>query len=43
VFVNAMTTVSVLIFLHSPDTKPQSVAVVQTDQAGQASALRQWR
>jgi iron(III) transport system permease protein len=37
-FVNAMTTVSALIFLYGPDTKPASVAVVHMDEAGQASA-----
>lgn len=37
-FVNAMTTVSAVIFLYGPDTKPASVAVVQMDEAGQASA-----
>jgi iron(III) transport system permease protein len=38
VFVNAMTTVSAVIFLYGPDTKPASVAVVSMDEAGQASA-----
>jgi iron(III) transport system permease protein len=38
VFVNAMTTVSAVIFLYGPDTKPASVAVVHMDEAGQASA-----
>ena len=37
-FVNAMTTVSAVIFLYGPDTKPASVAVVQMDEAGQSSA-----
>jgi iron(III) transport system permease protein len=37
-FVNAMTTVSAVIFLYGPDTKPASVAVVHMDEAGQASA-----
>lgn len=37
-FVNAMTTVSAVIFLYGPDTKPASIAVVQMDEAGQASA-----
>jgi iron(III) transport system permease protein len=37
-FVNTMTTVSAVIFLYGPDTKPASVAVVQMDEAGQASA-----
>jgi iron(III) transport system permease protein len=38
VFVNAMTTVSAVIFLYGPDTKPASVAVIHMDEAGQASA-----
>jgi iron(III) transport system permease protein len=38
VFVNAMTTVSAVIFLYGPQTKPASVAVVHMDEAGQASA-----
>jgi iron(III) transport system permease protein len=37
-FVNAMTTVSAVIFLYGPDTKPASVAVVHIDEAGQISA-----
>ena len=37
-FVSAMTTVSAVIFLYGPDTKPASVAVVHMDEAGQASA-----
>jgi iron(III) transport system permease protein len=37
-FVNAMTTLSAVIFLYGPDTKPASVAVVHMDEAGQASA-----
>ncbi|WP_337875214.1 putative 2-aminoethylphosphonate ABC transporter permease subunit [Elioraea sp.] len=36
-FVNAMTTVSAVVFLYSPDTMPASVAVVQMDEAGFAS------
>lgn len=38
VFVNAMTTVSALIFLYGPGTKTASVAVVHMDEAGQQSA-----
>ncbi|WP_149535461.1 putative 2-aminoethylphosphonate ABC transporter permease subunit [Siccirubricoccus phaeus] len=38
IFVNAMTTVSAVIFLYGPDTRPASVAVVHMDEAGQASA-----
>jgi iron(III) transport system permease protein len=37
-FVNAMTTVSAVIFLYGPDTKPASIAVVHMDEAGQSSA-----
>jgi iron(III) transport system permease protein len=37
-FVNAMTTVSAVIFLYGPDTKPASVSMVHMDEAGQASA-----
>ena len=37
-FVNAMTTVSAVIFLYGPDTKPASVAVVHMEEAGQVSA-----
>ena len=37
-FVNAMTTVSAVIFLYGSDTKPASVAMVHMDEAGQASA-----
>ncbi|MFN7308437.1 MAG: hypothetical protein ACK5TQ_17940 [Acetobacteraceae bacterium] len=33
-----MTTVSAVIFLYGPDTKPASVSVVHMDEAGQASA-----
>jgi iron(III) transport system permease protein len=37
-FVSAMTTVSAVVFLYTPDTKPAAVALVQMDEAGQASA-----
>ena len=37
-FVSAMTTVSALIFLYGPDTKPAAIAVVHMDEAGQVSA-----
>ena len=37
-FVSAMTTVSAVIFLYGPDTKPASIAVVHMDEAGQVSA-----
>jgi len=34
-FVNAMTTVSAVVFLYSPETKPASVAVLNMDDAGE--------
>jgi len=37
-FVNAMTTVSAVIFLYNADTKPASVAVVNMSDAGQTAA-----
>lgn len=37
-FVNGMATVSAVIFLYGPDTKPASVAVVHMEEAGQISA-----
>jgi iron(III) transport system permease protein len=37
-FVNAMTTVSAVVFLYGPGSKPASVAVVQMDEAGQVAA-----
>lgn len=36
-FVNAMTTVSAVVFLYSPDTKPASVAVLNMDDAGEVA------
>jgi iron(III) transport system permease protein len=33
-FVNALTTVSAVIFLYAPSTKPASVAIVHMDEAG---------
>lgn len=38
IFVNAMTTVSAVVFLYGPGSKPASVAVVQMDEAGQVVA-----
>jgi iron(III) transport system permease protein len=38
IFVNAMTTVSAVVFLYGPGSKPASVAVVQMDEAGQMAA-----
>jgi len=37
IFVNAMTTVSAVVFLWGPDTRPASFAVIQMDEAGQTS------
>ncbi|MCW2783268.1 MAG: polyamine transporter, partial [Marmoricola sp.] len=37
-FVNAMTTVSAVVFLYGSGSKPASVAVVQMDEAGQVAA-----
>ena len=37
-FVNAMTTVSSVIFLYSPDTKLASVAAINIEEAGQTAA-----
>ena len=36
-FVNAMTTVSAVVFLYAPDTKPASVAVLNMDDAGETA------
>ncbi|WP_238474942.1 putative 2-aminoethylphosphonate ABC transporter permease subunit [Azospirillum cavernae] len=36
-FVNAMTTVSAVVFLYSPDTKPAAVAVLHMDDAGETA------
>lgn len=41
-FINALTTISAVIFIYSPDTVPASVAILQmfdSGQTGQASAL----
>jgi iron(III) transport system permease protein len=37
-FVNAMTTVSAVVFLYSPDTKPASVAILNMDESGTVAA-----
>lgn len=34
-FINAMTTVSALVFLYSPETMPASVAILNLDEAGE--------
>jgi iron(III) transport system permease protein len=37
-FVNAMTTISAVVFLYSPDTKPASIAILNLDEAGELGA-----
>jgi iron(III) transport system permease protein len=37
-FVNAMTTISAVVFLYSPDTKVASIAILNLDEAGEAGA-----
>jgi iron(III) transport system permease protein len=37
-FVNAMTTVSAVVFLYSPDTKVASIAILNLDEAGEIGA-----
>jgi iron(III) transport system permease protein len=37
-FINAMTTISAVVFLYSPDTKVASVAILNLDEAGDAGA-----
>ncbi len=37
-FVTAMTTVSAVVFLYSPDTKPASVAILNMDESGTVAA-----
>jgi iron(III) transport system permease protein len=37
-FVNAMTTVSAVVFLYTPDTKPASVAILNMDDSGAVAA-----
>ena len=34
-FINAMTTVSALVFLYSPETLPASVSILNLDEAGE--------
>ena len=41
-FVNAMTTVSAVIFLYSPDTTLASIAVLNMDDAGTSPRPRRW-
>lgn len=37
-FINAMTTISAVVFLYSPDTKLASVAILNLDEAGETGA-----
>jgi iron(III) transport system permease protein len=37
-FVNAMTTVSAVVFLYSPETKVASIAILNLDEAGDTGA-----
>jgi iron(III) transport system permease protein len=37
-FVNAMTTISALVFLYSPETKVASIAILNLDEAGETGA-----
>jgi iron(III) transport system permease protein len=37
-FVNAMTTVSAVVFLYSPETKVASIAILNLDEAGETGA-----
>ncbi len=37
-FVNAMTTISAVVFLYSPDTKTAAIAILRLDEAGEAGA-----
>jgi len=37
-FINAMTTISAVVFLYSPDTKLASVAILNLDEAGESGA-----
>ena len=37
-FINAMTTISAVVFLYSPDTKVASIAILNLDEAGETGA-----
>ena len=37
-FINAMTTISAVVFLYSPDTKVASIAILNLDEAGEIAA-----
>ena len=37
-FINAMTTISAVVFLYSPETKPAAIAILNLDEAGEMGA-----
>jgi iron(III) transport system permease protein len=37
-FINAMTTISAVVFLYSPETKVASIAILNLDEAGEMGA-----
>ena len=37
-FINAMTTISAVVFLYSPETKVASIAILNLDEAGEIGA-----
>ena len=37
-FINAMTTISAVVFLYSPETKVASIAILNLDEAGETGA-----
>ena len=37
-FINAMTTISAVVFLYAPETKPASIAILNLDEAGEIGA-----
>ena len=37
-FINAMTTISAVVFLYSPETKVASIAILNLDEAGDTGA-----
>ena len=37
-FINAMTTISAVVFLYAPDTKVASIAILNLDEAGEIGA-----
>ena len=42
-FVNAMTTISAVIFLYSTDTMLAAISIINMDEAGFIAAPRRWR